>query len=56
MLLAIFTFSPQTGGGYEIPWGQMMAAAVVVTIPLIVLALVFQRRLIAGLTAGAVKG
>jgi trehalose/maltose transport system permease protein len=54
--LAIFTFSPQTGGGYEIPWGQMMAATVVVTIPLIVLALVFQRRIIAGLTAGAVKG
>ena len=54
--LAIFTFSPQTGGGFEIPWGQMMAATVVVTIPLIVLALIFQRRIIAGLTAGAVKG
>jgi trehalose/maltose transport system permease protein len=54
--LAIFTFSPQTGGGFEIPWGQMMAATVVVTIPLIALALIFQRRIIAGLTAGAVKG
>ena len=54
--LAIFTFSPQTGGGFEIPWGQMMAATVVVTIPLIVLTLIFQRRILAGLTAGAVKG
>jgi trehalose/maltose transport system permease protein len=33
-----------------------MAATVVVTIPLIVLTLIFQRRIIAGLTAGAVKG
>lgn len=54
--LAIFYFSPQTGGGFEIPWGQMMAATVIVTLPLIVLTLIFQRRIIAGLTAGAVKG
>ena len=54
--LAIFNFSPQTGGGFEIPWGPMMAATVVVTIPLIVLTLIFQRRIIQGLTAGAVKG
>jgi trehalose/maltose transport system permease protein len=54
--LAVFTFSPQTGGGFEIPWGQMMAATVLVTIPLIALALIFQRRIVAGLTAGAVKG
>jgi trehalose/maltose transport system permease protein len=53
---AIFTFSPQTGGGFEIPWGAMMAATIVVTIPLIVLTLIFQRRILAGLTAGAVKG
>jgi len=33
-----------------------MAATVVVTIPLVVLVLVFQRRIIAGMTAGAVKG
>jgi trehalose/maltose transport system permease protein len=33
-----------------------MAAAVVVTIPLIVLVLVFQRKIVDGLTAGAVKG
>ena len=54
--LAIFTFSPQTGGGFEIPWGQMMAATVVVTVPLIALTLIFQRRILAGLTAGSVKG
>ena len=41
---------------YELPWGNIMAASVIVTVPLIALALVFQRRLVAGLTAGAVKG
>jgi trehalose/maltose transport system permease protein len=40
----------------EIPWGNIMAASVVVTIPLIVLVLIFQRRIVDGLTAGAVKG
>ncbi|MGD2157751.1 MAG: carbohydrate ABC transporter permease [Anaerolineales bacterium] len=38
------------------PFGEIMAAAVLVTIPLIILVLIFQRRIIAGLTAGAVKG
>jgi len=41
---------------YELPWGPIMAASVVVTVPLIVLVLVFQKRIVAGLTAGAVKG
>ncbi len=41
---------------YELPWGNIMAASVIVTVPLIVLVLIFQRRLVAGLTAGAVKG
>ena len=41
---------------YELPWGNIMAASVIVTVPLIALVLVFQRRLVAGLTAGAVKG
>jgi trehalose/maltose transport system permease protein len=54
--VAIFGFAPQTGGGFEIPWGAIMAATVVVTIPLVVLTLIFQRRIMAGLTAGAVKG
>lgn len=41
---------------HELPWGNIMAASVIVTVPLIVLVLVFQRRMVAGLTAGAVKG
>lgn len=41
---------------FEIPWGDIMAAAVVVTVPLVVLVLIFQQRLVEGLTAGAVKG
>lgn len=38
------------------PFGEIMAAAVVVTIPLVVLVLVFQNRIVEGLTAGSVKG
>ncbi len=41
---------------HELPWGIVMAASVVVTVPLIGLVLLLQRRIIAGLTAGAVKG
>ena len=41
---------------YEIPWGPIMAASVVVTVPLVILVLVFQRKIISGLTAGGVKG
>jgi trehalose/maltose transport system permease protein len=41
---------------FELPWGRIMAASVVVTVPLILLVLVFQRRIVSGLTAGAVKG
>ncbi len=56
--LAITLFEPETsvGSSYLVPWGQIMAATVVVTIPLIVLTLIFQRKILAGLTAGAVKG
>lgn len=53
---AMQAFSTATSGMYEIPWGQTMAAAVIVTVPLIVLTLIFQKRILAGLTAGAVKG
>ena len=42
--------------GYELPWGNIMAASVVVTVPLVVLVFVFQHRIVAGLTAGAIKG
>jgi trehalose/maltose transport system permease protein len=38
------------------PYGEIMAAAVTVTVPLVVLVLIFQNRIVAGLTAGAVKG
>ena len=41
---------------YELPWGRIMAASVIVTVPVVLLALVFQRRIVAGLTAGAVRG
>ena len=41
---------------FELPWGRVMAASVIVTAPLVFLVLVFQRRIVSGLTAGAVKG
>jgi trehalose/maltose transport system permease protein len=41
---------------HEIPWGTIMAASVLVTAPLVVLVLIFQRKIISGLTAGGVKG
>jgi trehalose/maltose transport system permease protein len=41
---------------YELPWGNIMAASVMVTIPVVGLVLIFQRRIVSGLTAGAVKG
>jgi trehalose/maltose transport system permease protein len=44
------------GSQFEIPWGTIMAASVIVTAPLVVLVLIFQRRIISGLTAGGVKG
>ncbi len=43
-------------GSYAVPWGQIGAASVIVTLPLIALVLAFQGRIISGLTAGAVKG
>jgi multiple sugar transport system permease protein len=50
--LAFFTGASQ----FEQPIGAICAAAVVVTIPIIIMVLIFQRRIVAGLTAGAVKG
>ena len=44
------------GSQYELPWGPIMAASVIVTVPLVVLVVIFQRRIVSGLTAGAVKG
>ncbi len=43
-------------GLYSIPWGDIAAASVVVTLPLVVLVLIFQKRIVEGVTAGAVKG
>ncbi|MEJ8670579.1 carbohydrate ABC transporter permease [Streptomyces sp. NBC_01017] len=40
---------------YETPFGSQMAAGVLVTVPLVVMVLLFQRRIVAGLTAGAAK-
>jgi multiple sugar transport system permease protein len=50
--LSFFTGSSQ----FEVPTGSISAAAVVITIPIIVFVLFFQRRIVAGLTSGAVKG
>jgi multiple sugar transport system permease protein len=50
--LAFFTGESQ----FDLPVGSIAAAAVVVTIPIIIMVLIFQRRIVAGLTAGAVKG
>lgn len=44
------------GSAHELPWGPIMAASVTVTVPLVVLVMIFQRRIVSGLTAGAVKG
>lgn len=41
---------------FELPWGTIMAASVIVTVPLIFLVLICQRQIVSGLTAGAVKG
>jgi trehalose/maltose transport system permease protein len=41
---------------FETPWGNIMAASVLVTLPIVVLVLIFQRKIVAGLTAGSVKG
>jgi trehalose/maltose transport system permease protein len=52
--VVISQFSGTTA--YEQPWGSIMAASMVVTIPLVILVMIFQYRIVAGLTAGAVKG
>jgi trehalose/maltose transport system permease protein len=54
--LAITSFVSNTGSAFAVPWGQIMAATVIVTLPLLLLVLILQKRIIAGLTAGAVKG
>jgi multiple sugar transport system permease protein len=61
-----FLFTPETqpvtvvipnfASQYTTDYGAQAAAAVVVTVPLVILVLIFQRRIVSGLTAGAVKG
>jgi multiple sugar transport system permease protein len=50
--LAFFTGESQ----FTAPTGNIAAAGVIVTVPIIIFVLIFQRRIVAGLTAGAVKG
>ena len=54
--IAITSFTAKGGNAFQVPWGQIMAATIVVTLPLIAATLILQRRILAGLTAGAVKG
>ena len=53
---AAIAFFTGAHGQFETPLGTISAASVVVTVPLIALVLIFQKRIVAGLTAGAVKG
>jgi len=39
-----------------VPWGEIAAASLITTAPLVILVMFFQRRIISGLSAGAVKG
>lgn len=43
-------------GLHEVPWGDMAAASLIVTAPVLLLAVFFQKHIVAGLTAGSVKG
>jgi len=43
-------------GRYQVPWGQVLAAAVLASLPVACVVAAFERRIVAGLTAGAVKG
>jgi ABC-type glycerol-3-phosphate transport system permease component len=50
--VAIYYF----GGIHEVPWGEITAASEIVSLPIIALVLIFQRRIVQGLTAGSLKG
>jgi trehalose/maltose transport system permease protein len=54
--LAIANTGANQASAFQIPWGDQMAETLVVMIPLIAAVLILQRRIISGLTAGAVKG
>ena len=50
--IAFFTGATE----HEVAYGSISAASVVISVPLIIMVLLFQKRIVAGLTAGAVKG
>jgi len=54
--IAITSFVGKSGSAFQQPWGVIMAATIIVTLPLIAAVLILQKRILAGLTAGAVKG
>ncbi|BDU41005.1 carbohydrate ABC transporter permease [Vibrio sp. SCSIO 43132] len=68
MFALTFTISPENrtvpvaiglmegSSRYDLPWGKIMAGSVIVTLPIIALVLAFQKRVVSGLTNGAVKG
>ena len=43
-------------GQYTVPWGDMAAASVVATVPIVIVVLICQKKIVSGLTSGAVKG
>lgn len=43
-------------GQYAVPWGDMAAASIVATVPIVIVVLLFQKKIVSGLTSGAVKG
>jgi multiple sugar transport system permease protein len=43
-------------GEYTVPWGEIAAASLITTAPLVFMVLLFQRRIVSGLSAGAIKG
>jgi multiple sugar transport system permease protein len=51
-VIAFFTGSSR----FELPTGLIAAASVVITVPVLIIVLMFQQRIVAGLTSGAVKG
>jgi len=43
-------------GQYTMPWGELAAASIIATVPIVVLVFFFQKRIVSGLSAGALKG
>lgn len=43
-------------GQFTVPWGDMAAASIVATVPIVIVVLICQKKIVAGLTSGAVKG